>query len=55
MKLRIRILLENVEFLVYGEILFFNYYVKAKTNLLDNVFIVYNIDKKKKVFSEIIK
>jgi len=43
-----------VEFLVYGEFLFFNYYVRAKTNLLDNVFTVYNIDKKKKVFSEII-
>ncbi len=43
-----------VEFLVYGELLFFNFYVKSATNLLDNMFAVYNIDKKKKVLSEII-
>lgn len=43
-----------VEFLVYEEFLFFNFYVRSATNLLDNMFIVYNINKKKKVLSDII-
>lgn len=43
-----------VEYLVYDDFLFFNYYVKLPTNLLDNNFVVYNIVKKKKVISEVI-
>ena len=43
-----------VEYLVYDDFLFFNYYVKLQTNLLDNNFVVYNIVKKKKVISEVI-
>jgi hypothetical protein len=43
-----------VEFLVYEEFLVFNFYVRSATNLLDNMFIVYNIVKKKKVLSDII-
>ena len=47
-------ILDNIEILIYDGIVFFNYYLKNKNNLLDNVFSVYNIDKKKKVFSETI-
>lgn len=47
-------IVENVETIIFSEYLLFNYYMKNKNNLLDNVFAVYNIDKKKKVSSEII-
>jgi len=46
--------IENIQFLKYGEFLFYNYYEKLNNNLLDNVFSVYNIEKKKKVSSEVI-
>ena len=43
-----------VEFLVCEEFLCFNFYIKSSSNLLDNMFVVYNINKKKKVLSDII-
>ena len=45
---------ENSEFILFHDLLFFNYYTKSQHNLLDNQFVVYNIEKKKKVFSETI-
>lgn len=45
---------ENIESIVKDGFVCFNYYVKTKNNLLDNIFAVYNIDKKKKVLSEVI-
>jgi hypothetical protein len=45
---------QNIDILFYGEFLLFNYYLINKNNLLDNVFTVYNIDKRKKVSSEVI-
>jgi len=47
-------IIENIEMLKFDNLLFFNYYIKTENNLLDNVFVVYNIDKKKKIISEII-
>ncbi|MCB9207244.1 MAG: DUF4905 domain-containing protein [Ignavibacteriales bacterium] len=46
--------INNLEKLVYNDLLLFNYHIKTKNNSLDNVFAVYNIDKKKKLLSEII-
>ncbi len=45
---------ENIEILEYKDLLLFNYYVRTRENLLDNHFAVYNIAKKKKLFSDII-
>jgi uncharacterized protein DUF4905 len=47
-------IIENIEMIKYDNFMFFNYYLKNENNLLDNVFVVYNIDKKKKVSSEVI-
>jgi hypothetical protein len=44
--------INNAEFIIIEDFLLFNYYVKSLHNLLDNEFAVYNIVKKKKVFSE---
>jgi len=46
--------IQNIDFMVYNDFLFFNYYLSLENNLLDNEFCVYNIDKKKKVISETI-
>lgn len=46
--------ISNIEFMQFGDLLFFNYYVKTNANLLDNVFYVYDIEKKKKILSEVI-
>jgi hypothetical protein len=46
--------IENFEALITNNLLCFNYYKKSENNLLDNVFVVYNIEKRKKVISEII-
>lgn len=47
-------IINNIETIIYGDLLFFNYYQKRDNNLLDNVFVIYNIDKRKKVNSEVI-
>ncbi len=44
----------NIDKLVYENLLMFNYHTKKENNFLDNVFTVYNIDKKKKVVSEML-
>jgi hypothetical protein len=42
----------NIDTLLYNDLLMINYHIKKENNLLDNVFAVYNIDKKKKLVSE---
>ncbi|MBK7980422.1 MAG: DUF4905 domain-containing protein [Ignavibacteriae bacterium] len=44
----------NIDKLQFGDLLMFNYHVKKENNSLDNMFAVYNIEKKKKVISEIL-
>lgn len=43
---------EHLEVVSFMDHLFFNYYRKTKNNLLENNFVVYNIEKKKKVISD---
>ena len=45
-------IINNAEFIIIEDLLLFNYYVRSQQNLLDNEFAVYNIVKKKKLFSE---
>lgn len=45
---------EMIEYIKYDNFLIFNYYIKHENNLLDNIFVVYNIDKRKKIVSDII-
>ena len=44
---------DTLEYIIYGNLLFFNYY-ELSNNLLDNIFVVYDIDKRKKVQSDIL-
>lgn len=44
----------NIDKLKFGDLLMFNYHIKKENNYLDNMFAVYNIDRKKKVISEIL-
>lgn len=46
--------INNIDKLIYKDFLMFNYHIKKENNFLDNVFTVYNIDKKKKVVSEML-
>lgn len=46
--------IQNIAILKFDDLAFVNYYIKNEHNLLDNVFTVYNIDKKKKISAEII-
>ncbi len=46
--------IENIESLYINSLLYFNYYKRQENNLLDNVFVVYNLEKRKKVIYEVI-
>ena len=45
---------ENVDFLRYENFICFNYDIKNENNSFDNMFVIYDIEKGKKVFSEIL-
>jgi len=45
---------EDVESLVFKNLFMFNYYLKSSNNLLDNIFVVYDIELKKKLFNIIL-
>ena len=47
-------IIEKIDFLQYEDLIFFNYYEKSYNNSLDNKFVVYNIVKKKKLYSDIL-
>lgn len=46
--------IENIESMQLGSFLCFNYHFRNSNNLLENVFAVYDLDKRKKVVSEVI-
>ncbi|MBK7104273.1 MAG: DUF4905 domain-containing protein [Ignavibacteriae bacterium] len=44
----------NIDLIKFGDLLMFNYHLKKENNFLDNMFAVYNIDKKKKLITEVL-
>ncbi len=44
-------LVENVELMIFDDLLFFNFHSKKENNLIDNKFAAYNITKNKKLLS----
>lgn len=44
----------NIDLIKFNDLLMFNYYIKKENNFLDNMFAVYNIDKKKKLITEVL-
>ncbi len=45
---------ENIDVLKYENLVAFNYYIKNPNNSFDNMFVIYDIKKEKKVYAEIL-